>query len=338
MKPARDLSKENGRKGWSGHSCGWILSLCTIGLLAGCATAPQPERVAVEIPIAVQTPVSVQTPVAEPQAPKAKKVEKVQQVKKPESVPQTTAADERAGELVRFDQIRTVLVTGESVELPEGRVVQADEIRPLLEKALIARNFRIFSGPVSPEASPADLTRRVGGQLLIEVKAKSEPVNSTGKFLKYRARAEATAIRGRDGTKLAMATVEEVGPRQQDAERAGELALRQVAQALADQLIQDLEGKSDQLVWSALVVRGLDDAGKAKSIATQLEAQFGMGHVELLGWDETSRTGTYEIMHGLMHDSDLLNALAQIQGLRIKATNYQPSSMETLRKTMANFK
>lgn len=323
MKRARNLNAGPERKkGLWRLSPG--LALCAVALAAGCATVPPPPPP--PPPPTVVTD-NAQGRVTQPPAIQTQRV--VQETKKQE---------EMTGDLVRFNQIRTVLVADESIQLPNGRMVRADEIRPILENELIARNFRIFSGAVAPETDVAVLTRKVHGHLLVRVQAKSEFVNTTGKFSKYRARAEAQAIRGRDGTKLSLATAEAVGPRKQDDERAGELALRQIAQGLADELVQDLMTKTDQLLWSALVVRGVDSSAKAKQIEAQLEAQAGLGYVELLGWDEASRVATYEIMHGLKHDSDLLSALARIPGVRIQVAQYQPDRMDTLRRVMLNFK
>lgn len=96
--------------------------------------------------------------------------------------------------------------------------------------------------------------------------------------------------------------------------------------------------KTDQLMWSALVIRGVDTAAKAKQFEAQLEAQEGLGYVELLGWDDKTNVATYEIMHGLKHDSDLLGAMARIPGLQVRVAKYAPDSMETLRRLMGNFK
>lgn len=324
MNRERDLSRETDR------GIGFLrrmfpgLALCAVALAAGCATVPPPPPPPPPPELVTD---NGQGRVTQPPP-----------IQRQDVVQKTKLKEEMTGDLVRFNQIRTVLVADESIQLPNGRTIRADEIRPILEDELIARNFRIFSGAVPPETDMAVLTRKVHGHLLVQVKAKSEFVNTTGKFSKFRARAEAQAVRGRDGTKLSLATAEAVGPRKQDEERAGELALRQIAQGLADELIQDLMAKTDQLLWSALVVRGVDTSAKAKQIEVQLEAQAGIGYVELLGWDEASRVATYEIMHGLKHDSDVLSALSRMPGVRIQVSEYQPDRMETLRRVMLNFK
>ena len=307
---------------WTGRG----LLLGAASLLAGCATLPPPPPPAVPPPPRVITDGTTER-IAPP--PPVQRQAVIEETRKQEAL---------SGDLVRFNFIRTVLLTDETLTLADGRTVRADEIRPILENELIARNFRIFSGSVPPETSVAQLTRDVHCHLVVKVKANGEFVNTTGKFSKFRARAEAQAIRGRDGTELALATVEANGPRKQDPERAGQLALREAATNLADQLVRDLMAKTDQLLWSALVVQKVDTVAKAKAIETQLAAQAGLGYVELLGWDEASRTATYEIMHGLKKDSDMIAALAQVLGGRVQIAAYQPDSMETLRRTMINFK
>lgn len=300
-------------------------AVLALALLAGCATVPPPAP----------PPSSAPRVVTDGDADRLSQPPPAQQRK----VVQQTREDEMlTGDLVRFNQVRTVLATDERIELPDGRSVEADEIRPLLEDELVERNFRIFSEAIPPGTDVAELTRKVRGHLLVKVVAESRFVNTTGKFSKFRAKAEAQAIRGRDGTKLSVATAEATGPRKQDPERAGQMALRDIAASLVDELVNDLMAKSDQLLWSALVVRGVDTSAKAKQIESLLEAQPGLGYVELLGWDENSRVATYEIMHGRLHDSDILQALSALPGVRVQVSEYEPDRMQTLRRVLLNFK
>lgn len=248
------------------------------------------------------------------------------------------AQEELTGQLVKFGKLRTVLVAREVVEDPQRGEIKADEIRGALEQELVSRDFRLFSGAVPPDSDVAELTRKVKAHCVITLSARSKFVNSTGKFSKYRANAEIRAIRGHDGTILASARSEVMGPRNQDSERAGLLALRDAAPEISKQLIEQLLGKTDQLLWAGLIVRNIPTLERAHEIQRHIEGKEFVSYCELLEWNRAERTATYEIIYGLKHESDIALLLSQLAGAKITPTSYEPGRMEALRKIMSNYK
>ena len=252
---------------------------------------------------------------------------------------QTTAAErEFNGKLVKFGKLRTVIQDHEEIVLNGGIFIPANEIYPILEKELVQRDFRIFSGIVKPNTPVEKITRDTRAQLIITVTAESKFVNSTGRFSKFRARADAKAIRGRDGTILASQRIEKIGPRQQDEERAGQLALRDIADELTNTLLNDLFTKSDQLLWAGLVISDVTDMKDAVWLRSQLEGMEFISYVSLLRWDENSEKATYEVIYGLKHDSDLLSQLSKINGLKIEVSNFKPGSMDALAEVINDYR
>ncbi len=242
------------------------------------------------------------------------------------------------GQLIKFGQLRTVIRSRENVIGSDGSTRQVEEIRPELDRELASRDFRMFSGTVAPATDIAGISRATDAQLVLDVKAESKFVNSTGKFSKYRAEGEIRAIRGRDGTILAVARAEQMGPRHQDDERAGILALREITPTLSTDLIAQLIDKQNQLLWAGLIINRVNTASQAQSILRQLEASSFIDYVELLSWDNATREACYELIYGLRHDSDLIDELSRIQGITIKPTAYDPDQMTVLQKIMRRFK
>ena len=290
------------------------LSLAVMISLQGCATYPaRPTEPRVKIP--------------DPAAPAA---------------PAPGAAldqESSTGQLVTFGKLRTVIVADERIVNTSGEATRADEIRPELEKELVQRDFRVFSGSVAPDDGVAELTRKTKAHLVLQVVARSELINSTGRFSKHRATGEIKAIRGHDGSILAVARREAVGPRQQSGERAGQLALREIQPLLTRELIEKLMEKSDQLLWAGLIVDNVSTMEMAVHIQNWIEQQPFTSYAELLEWDRRSQTATYEIIYGLKHESDLAALLADIPGIsRIRTGKYEPGSMEVFTRTLENFK
>ena len=252
---------------------------------------------------------------------------------------QTTVAErEFDGELVMFGKLRTVIQDHEEIVLNNGLYIPANEIYPILERELVQKDFRIFSGTVYPNTPIERLTRDTKAQLIITINAESKFVNSTGRFSKFRARADAKAIRGRDGTILASNRIEKIGPRQQNEERAGQLALRDIADELTKTLIDDLFSKSDQLLWAGLVIDDVTTMQDAVWLRSQLEGMEFISYVSLLKWDDSSEKATYEVIYGLKHDSDLLTQLSKIEGLEVEVSDYKPGSMEALADVINDYR
>ena len=260
-----------------------------------------------------------------PEAPRVKAAEAKQQ-------------EGMSGELITFGKLRTVLQTREQIVGENGAETQATEIRPEMEKELVQRDFRLFSGLVAPDSDIATVTRETKAHVVISVDARSEFVNNTGKFAKYRATGEAKAVRGHDGTILASAKVEQMGPRNQDVERAGKLALRGIAQSLTDEVVNGLLAKTDQLLWAGILVNNVASMDGALRIQNAIEKKSFVSYVELLEWDKDAGVATFEIIYGLKHESDVASLLQDIPGLKIKPSKYEPGRMEVLKKTVSRYK
>jgi hypothetical protein len=252
--------------------------------------------------------------------------------------PDPIAVEEMAGEFVSFGKLRTVVRSKERIIDEGGKETEVREIGQALERALVQRDFRIFSGAVAPATTVAEITRRTGAHLIVDVDAKSEFVNSTGEYTRYRASADVKAVRGRDGTILASNRLEENGPRRQDSQRAGRAALDNIAEPLVEQLIRDLFAKSNQLLWAGIVINQVPSMEQALYIQRILEQKPYIDHVELLTWDRASMIATYEIIYGLKHEADIATLLAEIPRLRIRPSNYEPGRMDVLRRTVSNYK
>lgn len=252
--------------------------------------------------------------------------------------PDPIAVEEMSGEFVSFGKLRTVVRSKEMIVDERGTETEVREIGQALERALVQRDFRIFSGSVAPATPVAEITRRTGAHLIIDVDAKSEFLNSTGQYNRYRAIADVKAIRGRDGTILASNRLEENGPRRQDSRRAGRAALDTITEPLVEQLIRDLMLKSEQLQWAGIIINEVPDMARAQYIQRMLEQQPYIDHVELLSWDRSSRVATYEVIYGLKHETDVATALGRIPQLRIRPSEYEPGRMEVLRRSVSNYK
>lgn len=242
-----------------------------------------------------------------------------------------------SGQLVKFGQLRTVVVSSEEVIGEDGRAREVTEIRPELESELAARDFRMFSSSVGPSTDIAKLSRETKAQLVIDLKARSKFVNSTGKFSKYRAAGEIRAIRGRDGTLLAVARSEKMGPRSQNAERAGELALRTITTNLVSELVAKLFDKQDQLLWAGIVIDQVVSAERAQEILRALEASPVIDYVELLSWDSVAREAVYEVTYSARHDSDLIDVVNRIKGINLRTADYDPGSMSVFQEILRRY-
>ncbi len=247
-------------------------------------------------------------------------------------------AEEMSGEFISFGKLRTVIRSNERVIDAQGGQTDVSEIGQALERGLVQRDFRIFTGSVTPAGSIAELTRRTGAHLVIDIDARSEFLNSTGHFTRYRAVADVKAIRGRDGTLLASNRLEDNGPRRQDSLRAGRAALEQLASPLVDELIRDLMRKSDQLLWAAIVINQVPNMAQAQHIRLMLEQRDYVDHVELLAWDQESRVATYEVIYGLQHEADIAQLLSEIPQLGIRPSRYEPGRMDVLRRNVSRYK
>lgn len=248
------------------------------------------------------------------------------------------AMDESTGQLINFGHLRTVIRSVESVESQDGSSRTVEEIRPELERELATRDFRMFSSAVSPDTDIAKLSRETKAQLVLDVRASSRFVNSTGKFSKYRASGEIRAIRGRDGALLAVAKSEQVGPRSQNDERAGVMALRSITTNLASEIVAKLADKQSQLQWSGLIINRVNSAAQAQAILRALEASANVDYVELLDWNKDTREATYEIVYGLRHDSDLIDELNRIKGMKIRPSAYEPGNMSVFQSILSRYK
>lgn len=254
-----------------------------------------------------------------------------------EPTPIPLADVEFAGKLVTFGKLRTVIQSRELIIFEDGSTKQIQEIRPILEKDLVDRDFRIFSGTVEPEATIGEISRRLKPHLVIRFDAESKFVDSTGRFSKFRGRAEAKVARGYDGSILVTEIIENMGPRQQDPERAGELALRDLAPELSRRIIDGLLAKTDQLLWAGLIIDDLPSMEEAVRIQNMIEEQPFVGYVELLKWDQESEMAVYEIIYGLEHESDIASLLSNITGLEVEISRYDPGSMKILFEDMERY-
>lgn len=298
-------------------------------LAGGCVSTTPPEiQPRVTVPVANEPaveqrvmPDSAQPPVAVPS--RAAEILRQEQL---------------TGELVKFGKLRTVIQCQERVIGEDGAETAAAEIKPALEKEFARRDFRMFSGAVPNISDTAQLTRKTRAHLLIGVDAKSEFVNTTGKFSKYRATADARVIRAHDGTILAVAKIEQMGPREQDAGRAGIKALRAIQEELSRQLIEALLEKSDQLLWAGLVVTNVPDMATATEIQNGLEKSSFVSYAELLEWNKETKSASFEIIYGTKHESDILSLVNGIPRMKVKPSEYAPGKMEVFRKTMLYFK
>ena len=242
------------------------------------------------------------------------------------------------GQLVKFGHLRTVIRSNEQVEPQQGAARKVEELRPELERELARRDFRLFSDAVVPAGDVAQLSRATRAQLILDINARSSFVNSTGAFSRYRADGEIRALRGRDGTLLAVARAEELGPRHQDDHRAGLLALREIGPSLTEELIGKLIDKQTQLQWAGLIINRVNSAAQAQSILRQLEQSPYVDYVELLDWNDTTREATYELIYGLRHDSDLIHELGRVQGMTIRPTTYEPGNMRVFQEILRRYK
>ncbi|MBA4386637.1 MAG: hypothetical protein C0404_01580 [Verrucomicrobia bacterium] len=295
--------------------------------LAGCKSQPiplEPIKPRVELPPRT-------TPVAT--APAA-----VDKPATPATPKEIMKQEEQTGQLVKFGKLRTVISAREQIVDKDGKATAASEIKPLVEKQLVDRDFRIFSDAVPPDTKIAEMARKVKAHLLISIDAKSEFVNSTGMFSKYRASAEAKAVRGHDGTELVVIKTEAEGPREQDPKRAGLLALRELQNKVAKELMEGLLGKTDQLLWAGLMVNNVQSMEAAVQIQNALEKNEVISYVELIDWSKQTQVAVFEIIYGAKHESDLATALQGIPGVKIKLTKYEPANMEVLKKQVTNYK
>lgn len=245
---------------------------------------------------------------------------------------------ETGGQLVSFGKLRTVLLANEAIVDQSGKEQPAREILPALEGEFAKRDFRIFSGAIEPSTDIAAITRATRAHLIVMVDARSEFVNTSGKFSKYRAIGEARAVRGRDGTVLAVVRGEAMGPRQQEDDRAGMLALRELTPTLATPLVEELLRKSDQLLWAGLLINNVPTMNRALEIQQAIEAEGAVSYVELLEWNKETRVASYEITYGMAHESDVGLLLNRIPGMKIRAARYEPGQMDALRKILTNYK
>jgi hypothetical protein len=295
------------------RSCRQILALCAImSMAAGCATSgpkPPPESV-LDLPGAGRQ--SIAPPVAQQ-----------------ETLFATYAS---------FGQLRTVIRSSERVKNQAGQEVTVSEITPLLERELVLRNFRLFNQVMAAPTDLTEITRRTYAHLVIDLDARSEFVNSTGQFSKYRALADLRAVRPLDGTIVSSGRMEQMGPRAQDPNRAGLLALRQLAEPVTKQLVQDLADKSGQLRWFGLSINPVANHNQAVQIRQTLAQQPNIEYVELLGWDRQTQTANYEVIHGLKHESDIPVLLSQIPYLRPRPTGTDDGQMRIFRNRLTHYK
>ena len=305
-------NRQPSRINMSGVGC-FVLGLCALMLASGCGTTRQP----------------VPPPRSQVTAPEP-----------PETLPAPTVAGQEAmyGTYASFGQLRTVIRSKERTINEHGRESEAREIVPLMERELVLRNFRLFSQVMAAPTDLAEITRQTHAHLLIDVDAQAEFVNSTGRFSKYRALADLRAIRPADGTIVASQRMEQMGPRSQNPERAGLLALRELAKPVTEQLIQDLYAKSGQLRWFGLSINPVPTHNQATQIRRILADQPNVEYVELLGWDRETQTATFEVVHGLQHESDIPSLLNQVPHLRPRPTQAGDGSMTIFRNRLTHYK
>ncbi len=285
-------------------------------LIAGCSTIPPPPPPEPRVTVPLPPPPG------------------------PPSAPTNTlrALEARSGQLVKFGKLRTVVIGQETVAGPDGATAAASEIKPLLERELVRRDFRLFSDAVPAATDLAALSRAVKAHLVVRVEARSAFVNTTGRFARYRATADAQAVRGRDGTLLATARLEADGPREQDSARAGLLALRAAGAKVSAGLLDDLFAKTDQLLWAGLIVNSVPTMDAAVAIQNELERRAYINYVDLLQWDRESETASYEIIYGLKHESDIGQLLADLPGIRLRLSTYEPGAMDALQRILTHYK
>ena len=252
--------------------------------------------------------------------------------------PPDRAEVERDGRLITFGKLRTVLQTNEKLTLEDGSTVPANEILAVLESELVRRDFRIFSGAVDPRTPIAEITRKAAPHLVIRVNADSRFLNTTGRFSRFRATADVEGIRGRDGTLLLSERMELEGPREQDTQRAGILALRDLAPELTGRVVDRLLAKSEQLLWAGLILENVATMDEAISIRSALQDQPYVDYVEILDYNRRKTTATFEILYGLQHESDIAVLLNNVPGIRVRVSGFRPGEMEILRRRMENYK
>jgi hypothetical protein len=256
------------------------------------------------------------------------------------SAPVPTVAQQEAmsGTYASFGQLRTVIRATERVIDAQGRTTDVREIAPLMERELVLRNFRLFNQVMATPTDLAAITRRTHAHLVIDLDARAEFVNSTGQFNRYRAHADIRAVRPMDGTIVSSLRLEEIGPRNQKPDRAGLLALRELAEPASTQLIQDLFDKAGQLRWFGLSVNPVATQNLAVQIRQTLAAQPHVDYVELLSWDGESQTAHFEVVHGLQHESDIPALLERVPRLRPRSTQAGDSQMSIFRNRLTHYK
>lgn len=252
--------------------------------------------------------------------------------------PTVTEQEALYGSYASFGQLRTAIRSTEQIIDEEGNTSDAEEILPLLERELVLRDFRLFQQVLAAPTELAEITRKTHAHLLIDLDARAEFVNSTGRFIKYRAQADLRAIRPMDGTIVASQRIEQTGPRSQNPERAGQLALRSLAEPVTGQLIQDLADKSNQLRWFGLSINPVATHKQAAQMRRILASQPHVAYVELLQWDRQTQTAVFEIVHGLQHDSDIQTLLDQVPRLRARPTQTTDGSMIIFRNRLTHYK
>ncbi len=256
----------------------------------------------------------------------------------PEPVPTVVEQEGLYGSYASFGQLRTVIRANERVRDQQGREVKADEMASQLERELVLRNFRLFNQVMAAPTDIAEISRRTHAHLVIDLDARSEFVNTTGRFSRYRAEADVRAVRPADGTILVSRRAEEMGPRNQNPDRAGRLALRALAESVSEQLVQDLFDKANQLRWFGLSITPVATHNQAAQIRQTLARQANVEYVELLAWDRDTQTAKFEIVHGLQHESDIPALLRQVPGLRARPTEAGGGDMQIFRNRLTHYK
>lgn len=300
-------------------ACGVVAGAFIVSLFGtGCSTTPRPVEPREYRPI-METP-SADRPAQRPSAETVREIERM------------------TGELVTFGKLRTVILSREVVIDEDGTEHEVHEIRPLLEREFAQRDFRMFTGMVQPGSTVARLTRDQHAHIVVDLDARSRFLNTTGRFVRYRAEASARVIRGRDGTLLATSRHELSGSRGQDSLRAGQLALRSVGEEVKKTVIDDLMSKSDQLQWGAIVVQPVVDVDMANYIRRELEASGAVSYAELLEWNSQERKATYEVIYALRNESDVATAIAGIPKLRITPERVGGGEIGVIRERMRHYR
>ena len=141
-----------------------------------------------------------------------------------------------------------------------------------------------------------------------------------------------------DGTIVASQRMEKRGPRSQNPERAGLLALRELAEPLTTQLIQDLYDKAGQLRWFGLSINPVATHAHAVQIRQTLAAASDIEYVELLDWDPPTQTAIYEVIHGLQYESDIPGLLQAVPNMRPRVAETGDGSMIIFRNRLTHYK